>query len=66
MMERALDASVGKDCSALTAVDLACHQGWFALHLARRKFKSILAVGRARRAPRGRASSWPTSSACAR
>jgi len=44
MMERALDACVGKDCSALTAVDLACHQGWFALHLARRNFKSILAV----------------------
>jgi hypothetical protein len=44
MMERALDASVGRDCSALTAVDLACHQGWFALHLARRNFKSILAV----------------------
>ena len=44
MMERALDASVGRDCSALTAVDLACHQGWFALHLAKRSFKSILAV----------------------
>jgi len=44
MMERALDASVGKDCSALSAVDLACHQGWFALHLARRGFKSIVAV----------------------
>jgi len=44
MMNRALDASVGRDCSALTAVDLACHQGWFALHLARRQFKSILAV----------------------
>jgi hypothetical protein len=44
MMERALDASVGRDCSTLTAVDLACHQGWFALHLARRRFQSILAV----------------------
>lgn len=44
MMERALDAAVGKDCSALTAADLACHQGWFAMHLARRNFKSILAV----------------------
>ncbi len=44
MMEGALDAAVGKDCSALTAVDLACHQGWFALHLARRGFKSIVAV----------------------
>ena len=44
MMERALDKSVGPDCSALTAVDLACHQGWFAMHLARRRFKSITAV----------------------
>ena len=44
MMERALDDAVGKDCSALTALDLACHQGWFALHLAKRRFKSITAV----------------------
>jgi hypothetical protein len=44
MMESALDACVGGDCSALTAVDLACHQGWFAMHLARRGFKSITAV----------------------
>jgi hypothetical protein len=44
MMEAALDRAVGNDCSRLTAVDLACHQGWFALHLARRNFASILAV----------------------
>jgi hypothetical protein len=44
MMERALDVAVGSDCSSLTAVDLACHQGWFALHLARRGFRSITAV----------------------
>ena len=44
MMERALDEAVGSDCSALTALDLACHQGWFALHLAKRRFKSITAV----------------------
>src|SRR5258705_10259692 len=44
MMEKVLDAAVGRDCSALTAVDLACHQGWFAMHLARRNFRSILAV----------------------
>src|SRR5262249_43581139 len=44
MMEGALDRAVGRDCSQLTAVDLACHQGWFALHLARRNFRSITAV----------------------
>ena len=44
MMEQALDRAVGADASALTAVDLACHQGWFALHLARRRFKAITAV----------------------
>ena len=44
MMERVLDGAVGRDCSGLAAVDLACHQGWFALHLARRGFRSITAV----------------------
>ena len=44
MLEAALDRAVGRDCAALTAVDLACHQGWFALHLAKRGFKSILAA----------------------
>jgi tRNA (mo5U34)-methyltransferase len=44
LMEQALDAAVGADCSALTAVDLACHQGWFSMHLARRNFRSILGV----------------------
>ena len=44
LLERALDQGVGRDCSQLTAVDLACHQGWFALHLAKRNFRSILGV----------------------
>jgi tRNA (mo5U34)-methyltransferase len=44
LMERALDAAVGRDCSALTAVDLACHQGWFSMHLARRGFREIVGV----------------------
>ena len=44
LMQAALDAAVGPDCSALTAVDLACHQGWFALHLARRRFREIVGV----------------------
>lgn len=44
LLEQALDGSVGRDCSGLTAVDLACHQGWFSMHLARRKFRAILGV----------------------
>ena len=44
LMEQALDHAVGRDCSALTALDLACHQGWFSMHLARRNFRSILGV----------------------
>jgi tRNA (mo5U34)-methyltransferase len=44
LLEQALDASLGRDCAALTAVDLACHQGWFAMHLAKRNFRSILGV----------------------
>jgi tRNA (mo5U34)-methyltransferase len=44
LMEGALDAAVGRDCSALTAVDLACHQGWFSLALARRGFREVLGV----------------------
>jgi tRNA (mo5U34)-methyltransferase len=44
LMDEALDRAVGSDCSKLTAVDLACHQGWFALQLAKRRFGAILAV----------------------
>jgi hypothetical protein len=44
LMEKRLDRAVGRECAGLTAVDLACHQGWFALKLARRGFDSILAV----------------------
>ena len=44
LMEQALDAAVGRDCSRLTALDLACHQGWFALHLARRGFREVVGV----------------------
>jgi tRNA (mo5U34)-methyltransferase len=44
LLDRALDAAFGRDCSSLTAVDLACHQGWFAMQIARRNFRSILGV----------------------
>jgi hypothetical protein len=44
MMEAALDRAIGSGAAGLTAVELACPQGWFALHLAKRGFASILAV----------------------
>lgn len=44
MLDAALDKAVGRDCSQLTAVDLACHQGWFALHLVKRGFRDVLGV----------------------
>ena len=44
LMDAALDRAVGRDCASLTAVDLACHQGWFALQLARRGFREIVGV----------------------
>jgi tRNA (mo5U34)-methyltransferase len=36
MLERGLAARFGADLAGVTAVDLACHEGWFALHMARR------------------------------
>jgi tRNA (mo5U34)-methyltransferase len=44
MMNAALDARFGSDLSALTAVDLACHQGYFSCHLAQRGLKSVLGI----------------------
>ena len=44
LMEQALDAALGSDVSRLSAVDLACHQGWFAMHLARRGFREVVGV----------------------
>ena len=44
LLEQALDGAVGRDCSRLTAIDLACHQGWFAMHLARRGFREVVGV----------------------
>ena len=41
MLEGALERRFGGDLSGLTAVDLACHQGWFALHLAQRGAKVL-------------------------
>ena len=44
LLDQALDRAIGRDASQLTAVDLACHQGWVALHIAKRCFRSILGV----------------------
>ena len=43
MLDAAL-AGLGDDFSTLTAVDLACHQGWFSAHLAQRGFSSVVGV----------------------
>ncbi|MFM9970307.1 MAG: hypothetical protein ACKVQK_18100, partial [Burkholderiales bacterium] len=44
MLDSMLDAQLGRDCSSSTVVDLACHQGWFALHLAKCGFQRVLCV----------------------
>ena len=44
MLDAALAHALGGDYTTLTALDLACHQGWFALHLARRGFREVLGV----------------------
>ena len=43
MLDAVLDQGV-RDCAGLTAVDLACTQGGFALNLARRGFREVLGV----------------------
>jgi tRNA (mo5U34)-methyltransferase len=44
MLRRALDDTFGTDWSRLCALDLACHQGWFASHLARAGFANVVGV----------------------
>jgi tRNA (mo5U34)-methyltransferase len=44
MLGRALRETFGDDWSSLTALDLACHQGWFASELARGGFADVLGV----------------------
>ncbi len=44
MLDAALMNTFGSDLSALTAVDLACHQGWFSAHLAQRGMASVVGV----------------------
>jgi tRNA (mo5U34)-methyltransferase len=44
MVMGVLERAFGADWSSLSALDLACHQGWFASHLARRGVGDVLAV----------------------
>ncbi len=44
MLDSAIDAEFGAQFKGLRAVDLACHQGWFAAHLAQRGFAEVQAV----------------------
>jgi tRNA (mo5U34)-methyltransferase len=44
MVLTALRRTFGEDWSRLSALDLACHQAWFASHLARRGLADVLAV----------------------
>jgi len=44
MLNGAVDARYGPDLSALRAVDLACHQGYFSWQLARRGLQEVVGV----------------------
>lgn len=44
MLQSCLDERLGKDRAGLTALDLASHQGWFAVNLARSGFSSVLGI----------------------
>jgi len=44
MLEACLEQRLGPDRGQLTALDLASHQGWFALQMARAGFGSVLGI----------------------
>jgi len=44
MLDAELARTFGDRRDGLSAIDLACHQGWFAAHLAQRGFGSVLGV----------------------
>ena len=44
MLEHCLDERVGADRAGLSALDLASHQGWFAVNLARSGFGNVLGI----------------------
>ncbi|MCC6507073.1 MAG: bifunctional 3-demethylubiquinone-9 3-methyltransferase/ 2-octaprenyl-6-hydroxy phenol methylase [Alphaproteobacteria bacterium ADurb.BinA280] len=44
MLDALLSTEFGDQRNALSAVDLACHQGWFSVHLAQSGFARVLGV----------------------
>jgi len=44
MIDRVLDHVVGEEWAETTAFDVACHEGFFALHLARRGCRDVLGI----------------------
>jgi len=44
MLQDCLRERYGRDFSGLAAIDLACHQGWFAMHLAQAGFGRVRGV----------------------
>ncbi len=44
MIDAALEPAFGSDLEGLSAIDLACHQGYFALELARRGLGRVLGI----------------------
>jgi tRNA (mo5U34)-methyltransferase len=44
MLESYLNRNLGADKSALSALDLASHQGWFGVNMARSGFSSVLGI----------------------
>ncbi len=44
MLQSCLDERLGNSRAGLTALDLASHQGWFAVHMARSGFASVLGI----------------------
>jgi 2-polyprenyl-3-methyl-5-hydroxy-6-metoxy-1,4-benzoquinol methylase len=44
MLDAALRARFGNDVAQRTAVDLACHQGWFSVQLAQMGFRDVLSI----------------------
>lgn len=44
MLETCLDETLGSHRSGLSALDLACHQGWFAVNMAHAGFSPVLGI----------------------
>jgi len=44
MLDAVIDANFAGDRGALSAIDLACHQGWFSAHLAQRGFGRVTGI----------------------